>query len=566
MALSFKNCQFSINPKTNFDGLIFYLDPYNPKCYENTGTVYSSLINPAPQISAFGKFKCYTNSLSSEKKITIINLSRTNNEILSGIIGSNSLDKLDNYTLQFWFKNNDTDLNKTKSLLLSKPQKIYNGLSLSATYPYPDYNVYNSFCNMYAGIGANSKKIFDNGIYPTGGGIIIPPTCRVEWVDNQWKIRGAFNLVEYFNSSDDTEYPWEATTWVTAVSTFTLQNAIEIAGNNFKTGPVNGVYAPKAQIGMDAYFSYDNSGNIFSKDGNNIWYLNNCETPNCESFYQSSLSGLQPWLVSFTPLLTALSSNSDIVVFNGSENIPISGIYHRLYSYDFGPGETTYYRKWYFIDVSNSFNVSELYYIKSITNYVDYSNFNNVTWAFYIYPQAQATTLVLLLTANGGYDQPWEVDSWTPVGNFVSGNSSSAEKLITRDLLISPTSYSSTVEILPGYSSNFSGNGGFILSATSNALCFATSGDRFTNTGFTIDSSTWNCITIAQSGRRIDIYKNLSQTTILSSNIRYFPLSELYFNGKINIGQVLIYNRYLTSNIIKENFNNFKYRYGTPAS
>ena len=279
-----------LNPSIKLDNLILYIDPNN-KNFSYLGETFFknlapdtnfffSLTSSQPILSGYGAFKYLDfkegSSLSTQS---------------SSITGD-----LENYAIQIWIKdknlNNLNDLTLKPFIVGGQNSVTLNVNSLQIVDTDTDRTAY-IFDGLYYPIQDfdGKKRFIKDSTVEVG----MSRFNNIKWLsaDNSWNVMDNFDNI-FFKSFSDVEYPWEATTWNTLVSSISstgFNRDFDIGETWLNTFLVE--YGFKNN--KKSYRSFNTNTPVFLEYNGNNW----------EFIYKgivlaSSAGGLDPWTETYS--------------------------------------------------------------------------------------------------------------------------------------------------------------------------------------------------------------------------------------------------------------------------
>jgi hypothetical protein len=564
MSLFVKKGTTAHNPRTVTDGLIFYLDPNNAKCRSANGLKFTDLIqkySSVPDLSA-GIMLARSNPLTAIDGNIFLTLTGSN--LLSGVVGpDNELNALENFTVQFWVKNNKPTSNfknifSNTGIPLRLPTTAT--ITVSTNYPY----------------SPTFKNIGINGIYNVNGTLTngklaytrrVPDisTTRpfiVSWLPDQsrWILRNGFEYAAHFISDTSADFPSEST-WSLILTTIRI-NTGGIPDNFFGNSPGNllDIFYPsfptayRTRPWVNSTFGNDDKDfpTIGRSSLSEPWSLN---FGSYGPLYSATNIADRPWqdsIFNFNSSVTALSCSTNLVGAPFAGDLVLSGGW---LGFEFEEGRLACYRDLTLPERDFFTNSAYLYY--------DTTGPAGEGW--YI-----DGTFGILLSSGSTSTYPWDVDKWIPYPGLFNFTLTPYFTVVKFDpppltaVPLPPSDYSNVNLIL---STDYyeAPDKGLFLSGSNNFLSFSYSNsDGFLplkRTLFETNTANWYCITLAQSGKHVTLYKNSTKQTVSNLSTKYFNLSSLFFGNDVTIGQILLYNKHLSPFEIRQNYNSFRSRY-----
>lgn len=572
MALFAKKGKTSLNPNIVTDGLIFYLDPNNSKCREETGTRHKDLIQTYSSLSALSAGILFSpfNTLTSFNNTTFL-IFNTAAGFAYGNLGPDyALSALDNFTIQLWVKSKDESY-KNKKFLSNTATISTNSehVTVSSNFPTaPSPNLINGKYLKTENF-ANSKYEYQNGNF----------NFIYDDSSSKWYLR--LNGVEYFYSNNNNgAMPSYSTNWTSNITSFKF-NLGNLSPDFFKYN----FYPGNSQI-VSPYFPYSFSipAEIYDyrPDLKSIpsLFLQKETSTSISNFllysdfggdvlptyniFKSKTSCQYPWQTQeYQPTLSAIFVDSAIV-FPGSSKFPISGYWF------FHPNASNFNnnRPYYFmfkrgLDQNNENHIYAVDLLYVLENESGFGS-NPAGWFVYIYYDSLYYSI--LSSSDTAFD-PGSITNWelTPEGtnhisiyNTLSNFSTSYFEVPPITAYPEYKSYNLSVSA-EDFSTLISG---ISISGANNILTFTYPTTAITDFGNKLKiTNDWNLITVAQSGNKTLFNSNGNMAQFISNSNLTYNLSSLILTNEVIIGQIFIYNKFLKNEDIKQNYDNFKKRY-----
>jgi len=559
MSLFVKKGTIAYNPRTVTDGLIFYLDPNNAKCRSVDGIKFTDLIQKysnVPDLSA-GTLFADVNSLTSINDNIFLTLTGSNS--LLGVVGPDSeLSALENFTIQFWLKNNKPTTNfKNIFSNTNTPLLLPSTLSVTVSTNYPYSPSFGNFGinGVYNSIDLLNNRVQYQRRFPD---LTTTRPFTINWSNdtNQWILRNNFDYATHFVSDNNVNFPTQGT-WRTVLTTFTF-NIGDTPKNFFGHGNGNtlDIFYP---LFTTAYGTRPRTNTVQqdqlrfprvtrSSTLSQPWML---DLDSYRSLYSATNTVDKPWqspIFNFNTALTALSCSTNlnrINTFLSGGWVGADIVNDRVEFYrDLTPESGGFLLNSGFLGYGTGITGEEGWYVSDVSSF--------------------------LLSGSNKPIYPWEVEKWIAYPGLFNNTENPYFSVVRYNpppitaVPVYPEDLSN-IMIIVSTDSFEAPNRGLFLSGTNNFLNFSYNNDDgflpFNRTLFQTNTADWYCITLAQSGEHITLYKNSSYQGASNTSTKYFNLSGIFFGNDITLGQILLYDKCLSISEIKQNYNSFKTRY-----